>query len=70
MDENRHKIFIILVFIVTISQVEKIETSSIIHKQTQKVQQKERKMKRDKMKINRKYGIYFKVYFDPTMWIS
>jgi hypothetical protein len=45
MDEHRHKIFIILVFIVTISQVEKIETSSIIHKQTQKVQQKKGKLK-------------------------
>jgi hypothetical protein len=54
----------------TISQVEKIETSSIIHKQTQKIQQKERKMKRDKMKINRRYGVCFRVYFNPTMWIS
>jgi len=69
MDEHRHKILIILVLFVTVSHVEKIETSSIIHKQTQKVQQKERKMKRDKMKINRRYGVCFRVYFDPTMWI-
>ncbi len=62
MDEHRHKILIILVFFVTISQVEKIETSSIIQKQTQKVQQKERKMK-----INRRYGVCFRVYFHPTM---
>jgi hypothetical protein len=27
-------------------------------------------MKRDKMKINRRYGVCFRVYFDPTMWIS
>ncbi len=34
MDGHRHKIFIILVFFTAISHVEKIETLSITHKQT------------------------------------
>jgi hypothetical protein len=36
MDEHRHKILIILVFFVAISQAKKIETPSIIHKQAHK----------------------------------
>jgi len=50
MDGHRHKIFVILVFFMAISQVEKIETLSITHKQAMKLHKKERKMKRNKMK--------------------
>jgi hypothetical protein len=35
MDEHKHKILVTLVFVTVISQVGKIETRSIIQKQTQ-----------------------------------
>jgi hypothetical protein len=45
MDEHRHKILVTLVIFMAISQVKKIKTLSIIHKQAQKLS-----MKRDEMK--------------------
>jgi hypothetical protein len=52
-----------------ISQVEKI-INPLYHLETStKPQQEERKMKRDETR-KRKYRVWFRVYFDPTMWIS
>ncbi len=42
MDELIHKILVILVFFMTISQVEKIKAPSIIHKQAQKLNKREK----------------------------
>jgi hypothetical protein len=43
MDEHRHKILVILVIFMAISQAEKIETPSIIHKQAHKFNEKKGK---------------------------
>jgi hypothetical protein len=40
MDEHKHKILVTLVFVTVISQVGKIETHSVIEKQTQKLNKK------------------------------
>jgi hypothetical protein len=37
MDEHKHKILVTFVFSMVISKIKKIETPSIIHKQTQKL---------------------------------
>jgi hypothetical protein len=37
MDEHKHKILVTFVFSMVILKVKKIETSSIIHKQTKKL---------------------------------
>jgi hypothetical protein len=43
MDEHRHKILVILVFFMAISQAKKIKTPSIIHKQTHKFNERSEK---------------------------
>jgi hypothetical protein len=43
MDGHIHKIFVILVFFMAISQVEKIETLSIPHKQAMKLHKRREK---------------------------
>ncbi len=70
MDEHRHKILVFLVFFMTILQEEKIETPSIIHKQAQNFNKKKGKWRKMKWKRNRWYKVWFRVHFDPTMWIS
>jgi hypothetical protein len=40
MNEHKHKILVTFVFSMVVSKVKKIETPSIIHKQTQKLNKK------------------------------
>jgi len=70
IDEHRHKILVFLVLFMTIPQEEKIETPSIIHKQTQNFNKRKGKWRKMKWKRSRRYKVWFTVYFDPTMWIS
>jgi len=48
-DQHRHKILVILVFFMAISEILKIKTPSNIHKQAQKLSKRE-EMKKKKMK--------------------
>jgi hypothetical protein len=58
MDEHKHKILVTLVFVMVISQVRKIETHSIIQKQTQKLNKKKGKMiiQKQAQKLDKKRG--------------
>jgi hypothetical protein len=63
MDEYRHKILVIFVFFMTNPKLKK--ENSIIHKKHKKLTRGEENEKK-----SRKYRVWFKVYFDPTLWIS
>jgi hypothetical protein len=65
MDEDRH-ILVILVFFMAISHVRKKKKNHFYHSQTSvKAQQEEKqKMRKDEMKKEKIWSVWFRVYFD------